>query len=192
MPDKRLNASFAVLDDVLEKGAYSNLSLQKMWRHRSFDARDRAAITAAVYGVLSRLITLDFWLGKLCHQPLERIDPALRTCLRLGSWHLAYGQSSQRKPYALVNEICQLAKQHIHQGGVSFVNAVLRRLSSMLGDIDWWSRQNAVFSRKQQHLIYGLSSELYGLFKKWFGDEVSSVLSAFDMDQHTMLRWRGS
>lgn len=113
--------AYDLLVDWEEKKTFPNLALKNALREVP-DQRDRRFITALVYGVVERKITLDHFLD----QCLERknIGIPVRSILRMGLYQMYY---MEVPPSAACNTSVELIKAWgmIHQSG--FVNAVLRR-----------------------------------------------------------------
>jgi 16S rRNA (cytosine967-C5)-methyltransferase len=88
--------------------------------------RDRALLHELVRGTLRLRGALDFALAPLLeHQPLERLDPAVRTILRLGAHQVLHLRVPDR---AAVSESVDLARGTAPRAS-GLVNAVLRRLA---------------------------------------------------------------
>ncbi|MBE6602554.1 MAG: 16S rRNA (cytosine(967)-C(5))-methyltransferase RsmB [Ruminococcaceae bacterium] len=110
--------------DVLNKCTlseqYSNIALDTALRRCDLNAADRALVTALVYGVLERGITLDYQIDSLYTRKDRELQPDTRNLLRLGLFQLAY---LDRIPdHAAVNETVALAPRRTK----GLVNAVLR------------------------------------------------------------------
>ena len=110
--------------DVLVKCAsaeqYSNIALDTAIKRSDLTPPDRGLLTALVYGVIERQITLDAIIDSLCDRKSEDILPDVRTLLRLGLYQLAY---LDRVPdHAAVNETVNMAGKRSR----GFVNAILR------------------------------------------------------------------
>jgi 16S rRNA (cytosine967-C5)-methyltransferase len=110
--------------DVLVKCAsaeqYSNIALDTAIKRSDLTPPDRGLLTALVYGVIERQITLDAIIDGLCDRKSEDISPDVRTLLRLGLYQLAY---LDRVPdHAAVNETVNMAGKRSR----GFVNAILR------------------------------------------------------------------
>lgn len=118
-----------------------------------FNAQELAQVLAYFYGTLGHLPALDYWISKYSSLSLEKIHPFVLSALRLGTWQLAYGH--QRKE-ASVDEIVKIVKKYMHQGAVSFTNAMLRKLSNEAFELP----------KKRLDLKYGLPSYLLGYIKK--------------------------
>jgi len=114
-----------VLNKCTLSEQYSNIALDTALRRNALNAADRGLLTALVYGVLERGITLDFWISQLCEQKNREIDPPTRNLLRMGLYQLAF---LDRVPdHAAVNETVSLAPRRTK----GFVNAVLRSFLRM-------------------------------------------------------------
>ncbi|MBR5120523.1 MAG: 16S rRNA (cytosine(967)-C(5))-methyltransferase RsmB, partial [Clostridia bacterium] len=110
--------------DVLVKCSsaeqYSNIALDTAIKRSDLTTLDRGLLTALVYGVIERQITLDAIIDELCQRGSADISPDVRTLLRLGLYQLAY---LDRVPdHAAVNETVNMAGKRSR----GFVNAILR------------------------------------------------------------------
>ena len=110
--------------DVLVRCAsaeqYSNIALDTAIKRSDLTPPDRGLLTALVYGVIERQITLDAIIDGLCERGNADISPDVRTLLRLGLYQLAY---LDRVPdHAAVNETVNMAGKRSR----GFVNAILR------------------------------------------------------------------
>ena len=109
---------------VLEKHAdaeqYSNIALDTAIKRHPLSDADRGLLTALVYGVIERKLTLDHLISCLSDRPLRGLDEQTKMLLRLGLYQLQY---LDRVPdHAAVNETVSLAPRRSR----GFVNAVLR------------------------------------------------------------------
>jgi 16S rRNA (cytosine967-C5)-methyltransferase len=115
-------AAFAILQAVDAGRGHSNALLAAL--PDGMDERDRALATELVYGVLRRRAQLDRALLRWSRRPLERIDPALRTVLRMGLYQIL--RLTRVPVAAAVNESVKLARRAGGRGAAAFANAVLR------------------------------------------------------------------
>ncbi|MDX1631711.1 MAG: transcription antitermination factor NusB [Thermoanaerobaculia bacterium] len=91
-----------------------------------FDERDQGLLRELVLGTLRWLRRVDHVIAGASDRDFERIEPALRAPLRIGTYQLLF---LDRIPsYAAVDEAVEQARAVTHRGGASFVNAVLRRI----------------------------------------------------------------
>ncbi|RIL01661.1 MAG: 16S rRNA (cytosine(967)-C(5))-methyltransferase RsmB [Proteobacteria bacterium] len=126
--------AFALLERVESSGAYADLALRAALAHSALDARDRAFATELGYGTLRWRGHLDFLLGRVLDRPLERLEPRVRTLLRLGAYQLAF---CDRVPdAAAVSESVRLAHAVGLGRAAGLVNAALRRLARERGAIE--------------------------------------------------------
>jgi len=94
---------------------------------RGLDRREAALAARLTYGVLQNRALLDFYLGNLCSQSFDKVEPFIRDVLRLGAYQILY---MDRVPdSAAVDESVELVKRRKRQRAAGMVNAVLRRLS---------------------------------------------------------------
>ncbi len=119
-------AAFSLLLQQQKSGSYSNLLLEKSDRMQAFDARDRAFITTLFYGVIERLLTLDYNLSLYLQKPLKKLQPEALCLLRLGAYQLLFLQSVPDA--AAVNETVKLANKKCRYAA-GLINAVLRKIA---------------------------------------------------------------
>ncbi len=119
--DIRLLA-YNLIEEWDVKKTYPNLSLKKALRSVS-DLRDRRFITALVYGVVERKITLDHFINQCANRRVEKMSAAVRSVLRMGVYQMFY---MNVPPSAACNTSVDLIKKRGFAHSSSFVNGVLR------------------------------------------------------------------
>lgn len=119
MSDPR-KIAYEVLNKCASAEQYSNIALDTAIKRSDLTSPDRGLLTALVYGVIERQLTLDAIIDTLCDRKADDIPPEARTLLRLGLYQLAY---LDRVPdHAAVNETVNMAPKRVR----GFVNAILR------------------------------------------------------------------
>ncbi len=131
-PQQNINArrlAFDIFVRCERDRVYSNIVLDTaIRRHRLSDA-DRALLTALVFGVIEKKITLDYLIAHLTDRPLCELDTEPLILVRLGLYQLRY---LDRIPdHAAVSETVELASRRYR----GFVNALLRRYTREGADI---------------------------------------------------------
>ena len=119
-------AAFRLLLQQQKSGSYSNLLLEKSDLMQPFDTRDRAFITALFYGVIERLLTLDYQLSLYLQKPLKKLQPEALCLLRLGAYQILF--SDKIPASAAVNETVKLANKSCRYAA-GLMNAVLRKVA---------------------------------------------------------------
>ena len=175
----------AVALNVLNRCAaaeqYSNLALDTALKRSDLTEADRGLLTALVYGVIEKQMTLDDWIGQLASRPKEEIDLPTQNLLRMGLYQMAF---LDRVPdHAAVHETVSLAPKRTR----GFVNAVLRafgRSGKSLPLPDPKSDPVAYLSVK-----YSFTPAICETFADQFGFErTEALLDAFN--QHPPLTLR--
>ncbi|GIP25286.1 ribosomal RNA small subunit methyltransferase B [Paenibacillus sp. J23TS9] len=115
-----------VLTQVEQNKAYSNLQLNSALQRASLSKEDTGLATELVYGTVSRLNTLDYFLERFVAKGVKKLQPWVRNLLRLSLYQMMY--LDRIPPHAVVNEAVNLAKHRGHQGISGMVNGVLRNL----------------------------------------------------------------
>lgn len=117
-------AAMDVLTRVEQDRAYSNLLLNQALGKLKLERQDAALATELVYGTIQRLNTIDYFLGRFASKGLDRLQPWVRSLLRLSFYQIKY--LDRIPPHAAVNEAVNLAKRRGHQGIAGLVNGILR------------------------------------------------------------------
>lgn len=119
MKSARLIA-FEILYNVFQNNAYSNIALDSALKNTE---KDKAFISALVYGVIERKITLDYFINKYV---ASKPKPKIMTVLRLGAYQLLF---MDKVPVsAAVNESVKLTYDIKQSYYSSLVNAVLHKI----------------------------------------------------------------
>lgn len=118
--------AFDVLTKVLYDGAYSNLALDNAVKENNLNRLDSAFCTALVYGVLERLITLDYIIRKMSSVPFRKIEKSTLIILRMGVYQILF--MDKVPDSAAVNESVNLAKKKKLFKSSGFINGMLRSL----------------------------------------------------------------
>ncbi|HHV72237.1 MAG TPA: 16S rRNA (cytosine(967)-C(5))-methyltransferase RsmB [Clostridia bacterium] len=123
-----------VLYNVKEKGAYSNLALDKELAKSNLDQQDRGLTTELVYGTLRWELKLDWIIASYLKTPFHKLPAWIKLILRLGTYQII---QTDIPASAAVNESVKLAKKYGHAGTVKLVNGVLRAISRNIENINY-------------------------------------------------------
>ncbi len=110
---------FCAFDDVMRKGAYSNLAIKEAME--KLHGRDKAFASALFYGCLEKVITLDFILKKHIK---KRPKPVIKNILRFGVYQIYFMGSVP--DHAAINTASNIASKLGKSGAGGFINGVLR------------------------------------------------------------------
>lgn len=160
-----------VLNKCVLSEQYSNIALDTALSRNPLSAADRGLLTALVYGVLERGITLDHWIDSLATGRGE-IDGDTRTLLRMGLYQLAF---LDRVPdHAAVNETVSLAPRRTK----GFVNAILRSFLRSNKEITLPDREIDTVSYLS--VRYSFLPEICRVFLETYGlERTERLLDAF-------------
>ena len=118
---------FHLLTQVNRQGAYANLRLPELLADSNLEERDRAFATELGYGTLRMQGRHDALIKRHIDRPFEELDPGIVDLLRMGIHQL----NEMRVPdHAAVGETVEVARGTIGESKASFVNAILRRVST--------------------------------------------------------------
>lgn len=112
-----------VLEDVIYKGAYSNIALNNGLNNSGLNLKDRALATEIVYGTLKYKYTIDCILSSFLKNGLKNIDKFILNLLRISIYQIIY--LDKVPEFAVVNEAVELSKKKSLKLS-KLVNGVLR------------------------------------------------------------------
>ena len=121
------NTALNVLMKIEQDSAYSNIALNNAIRENKLSGVDSSFVSALVYGVLERKITLDYIIRQYSKIPLRKIELKTKMILRLGILQLIFMDKIPES--AAVNESVNLAKKHKLQKSSGFINGILRSIT---------------------------------------------------------------
>lgn len=120
--------SFQTLNEVYANRAFSSIALNRTLNNCT--SKDKALVTKLVYGVLDNDIKLTYVIGKYVRK-LPKGGALI--LLKMGAYCL---MELSIPPYAVVNDLAELAKLSGDKYVVGFINATLKKLSLSVRDFD--------------------------------------------------------
>jgi 16S rRNA (cytosine967-C5)-methyltransferase len=162
-------------------GSYSNLALDAAIKAGNFSSADRGLLTALVYGVIERRMTLDYLIDCLSDRKPDQIDPQVRNILRLGLYQLRY--MDRIPPHAAINESVSLASRK----SAGFINALLRAYQRRSKEITLPTKEDGILPYLS--VRYSFPIPLCERFIRIFGEErAERVLAAFAIQPPLTIR----
>lgn len=161
-----------ILYDINEKGAYSNISINKYFEGYELRDIDKAFITELVYGAVKWRLSIDWIIQQFSSVKLRKISPWILNVLRLGVYQLLYTDKIPES--AACNESVALARRYGHSASSGFVNAILRNIGR--------SREKIKYPEKDKDVVQYLCvkySHPDWMVKAWldrFGEEFTEKL----------------
>lgn len=172
MPRSARDAAVAALIRWEQDKTYSGTMLDAMLRESTLSDVDAAFMTRLVYGVIERLLTIDWVLSKNSRQPLKKCHPSVRAVLRVGAYQLLFMEKIP--PSAAVNEAVDQAKRMRQAHAAGFVNGVLRAVEREGVRL----LQSLSTDLKSESLRHSVPLELLQLWKRAYGQEMACALAA--------------
>lgn len=167
-------AAFYTLYDIMYKGAYSNLALkERLAANRGMAAAEKALLTALVYGVVSRHITLMYIIKQYSSVKMNKIDKTVLIALQMGLYQILY--MDKIPDSAAVNESVKLIRNKHAKG---FANAILRT----------FIRNEKQTEYPSLSVKYSYPEDMVRLFTDNFGDRAESIMQALNMPPKLFLR----
>lgn len=126
-PDAPRVLVFDLLTEVNRNGGYSNLLLPQALTASNFEIRDKGFVTELLYGTLRMQGRHDYILQQVSDRPLSEVDTGIVDICRMGVHQLF---EMRVATHAAVSATVELARKVIGESKASFVNAILRKVSS--------------------------------------------------------------
>jgi len=126
-PDAPRVLVFDLLTEVNRNGGYSNLLLPQALTASNFEVGDKGFVTELLYGTLRMQGRHDYILQQVSDRPLSEVDAGIVDICRMGVHQLF---EMRVATHAAVSATVELARKVIGESKASFVNAILRKVSS--------------------------------------------------------------
>jgi 16S rRNA (cytosine967-C5)-methyltransferase len=162
-----------VLTRVDKDESYSNLLLNQTLQKSGLERNDAGLATEIVYGTIQRLLTIDYFLAKFVKGGMRKLEPWVRSLLRLSFYQLYY---LERVPdHAVVNEAVNIAKKRGHAGISGMVNGVLRSVIRQKDELDVTGIQDEA---KRLSIVHSHPEWLIKRWSRQYGMETASRMCA--------------
>lgn len=125
-------AVLRVLDEHRVTGMWVSDLLDRVFRESNLPAGERGLAMELACGVVRRQATLDAILKTLIARPVDQVEPALWTILRIGVYQIVMLDGIP--PHAAVHETVELCKRVGRIRWCGFVNGVLRGATRLATD----------------------------------------------------------
>lgn len=120
-----------LLTKIEQEKAYSNVLLHHTLLQHKLSSAESGLLTELTYGTIQRLNTLDYLLNQVVAKGINKLQPWVRSLLRLSLYQLLYLDRIPSR--AVVHEAVNISKRRGHSGISGMVNAVLRRAAAWDG-----------------------------------------------------------
>ena len=119
--------AYEVVRRTFEQGAYTDRAFAGAVAGAGLDHRDRRLAMRLAYGTVQRVRTLDHAFAELAGRPVERMQPPLRTALRLGAYQVLF--ASAVPDHAAVSETVDMVRSLVDRRAAGFANALMRKVA---------------------------------------------------------------
>lgn len=117
--------AYEIINNVINEGGYSNISINKVLRKHNLENKDRGFLTELVYGTIENKLYLDYVIQKYSKQKLKDVSKEVLIILEMGLYQIRDMDSVT--DFAAVDESVKLCKK-VYPKGSGFVNAILRNI----------------------------------------------------------------
>lgn len=176
--DPAREAALKILYEINEKGAYSNIALNKYFSSEELRKIDRAFVTELVYGTIKWKLTIDRVIAAYSNIRMEKLSPWILNILRLGAYQIL--KMTKVPDSAACNESVNLAGRYGHKASAGFVNAVLRNIAKNGAQVAIPSKEKDLTGYLSVSYSYPkwLTEKYVGLFGSEFAESLMDAGNA--------------
>ena len=136
------------------------------------------------YGTVQRVRALDHAIETIGRRPVRKLDPPVRSALRLGAYQLGYLESIP--PHAAANESVELVRAAGLERAVAFTNAVMRRLGEGIDKLLAGLPESTAQEAALKHSYPDWVAETW--WREWGGEETLALMRAQNEPPERILR----
>lgn len=168
--------AYNLIRDWDERAEYPNLALKNALRAVD-DERDKRFISAVVYGVVERKITLDHFIRRCSARPIEKISAPILNALRMGVYQMFYLNIPES---AACNTMVEIVKASGFSHSAGFVNAVLRRCAR--------EKEDLLLLKKTDYSVrFSIAPQIVDLLLEQYGKETFlKIVDGINAQDHSM------
>lgn len=149
--------ALASLNATTSKKTYSNLQLKAALSGGGLNEKESSLYKRLYFGVLERLLTLDFFINRFSNMKISKMSSTLLNCLRLGIYQLLY--CDRISDGDAIYETVALAKKTVGSAA-NMINAILRKVSQ---------NKELLSSLPSFDITYSVDSSIIDLLIKSYG-----------------------
>ncbi len=174
--------AYEIINNVINEGGYSNISINKVLRKHNLENKDRGFLTELVYGTIENKLYLDYVIQKYSKQKLKDISKEILIILEMGIYQIRDMDSVTE--FAAVDESVKLCKR-VYPRGSGFVNAVLRNILRDKNAFDIDIKDPI----EKLSIEYSISKDITKLIVSQYGlDEAEDIFYGFSQKPQLYIR----
>lgn len=117
--------AYDIVYRTMEKNAHSDECFHRIIEKKdTLTAYEKSFLKRLSFGTIERAIEMDACIMAVSEKPVEKLDPQVRTILRMGLYEIRY--MDQVPPAVTCHEMVNLARKKAGERTTGYVNAVLR------------------------------------------------------------------
>ena len=169
-----------ILNKIEKESLYANLELKNSL---ICEEKDKTLAVEIIYGVLRYKLNLDYVISQYSKLKFSKLSLTVKNILRLSLYQILYLDRIPKS--AACNEGVKLTRKYSHKGSVSFVNAILRKVS----DID--KNEISYPTDRKEYLKYKYSfpENITEIFIRDYGvDKTEELLTQLNVNKGVCIR----
>lgn len=180
-----------ILNEYFKKKKFLKDIINFYFKNYRLSGLDKRFIFNIVKGTVRYYLKIDFLLSFLSDKKIKDIDFAVLNILRMGIFQFMY--MDKVPSYSIVNESVELAKKNVTLSSSKFVNAVLRKVSSV-PNIDSFAKDKIDRLVEDEidkiSIDYSYPGWLVKYWFDWYGkDKTILICRSLNENPHIYLRF---
>ncbi|MFZ3085706.1 MAG: 16S rRNA (cytosine(967)-C(5))-methyltransferase RsmB, partial [Candidatus Hydromicrobium sp.] len=180
-----------ILNEYFKKKKFLKDIINFYFKNYRLSGLDKRFIFNIVKGTVRYYLKIDFLLSFLSDKKIKDIDFAVLNILRMGIFQFMY--MDKVPSYSIVNESVELAKKNVTLSSSKFVNAVLRKVSSV-PNIDSFAKDKIDRLVEDEidkiSIDYSYPGWLVKYWFNWYGKEKTILIcQSLNENPHIYLRF---
>lgn len=157
--------AYDIIYGTMEENQHSDALFHRMADGRKeWSGQQKRFLKRLAYGTIERAVEMDAVIRKFSRHPVEKLEPAVRTVLRMAVYEIMYMESV---PEAVsCNEAVELLKRKCGERFCGFVNGILRNVIRNRDSLVW----------KEDWIRYSLPKELMQQFTDRYGKKTAAKI----------------
>lgn len=160
--------AFDILYKIETDSSYSSIIINKTLKESGFNKLDSAFVSALIYGVLERKITLDYIIRSFSSVRLKKIETKTLIILRMGVYQLLFMDKVPES--AAVNESVKLAKSEKLFKSSGFINGILRSITRAE---EKYNPEKITDKYKSLSVKYSVPEDIVKMWISSYGEDVT-------------------
>ncbi len=189
--DKSRDIAFSILKSYFSSKKLLKILISKKFSSLNIPLLDKRFIYSLVKGIIRHLLYIDYSISIFSNKKIEKIDKNVLILLRMGLFQIIF--MDKIPSYSAVDESVELAKKRASRGSSKFVNAILRKASSIENLKEYINKhieKNIRGYTKKISMMYSFPEWIISYWQKYYEkDAIEKICKALNKEPMHYIRF---